>query len=180
MKKLLLVTLIFAIHFSAYAAESFSTLEERMSGKEFMQTGLDKLSDAELFELNEWLRRHSVATLENSSARPEATTGGSAVAVSQTGAVPDKRGFENTAQMKDDDKYDNTIHANIAGTFTGWEGSDTEFKLTNGMVWRQVEGDSFNVKATQNAEITIKKGIMGGWRLSMVGYNSTVRVKRIK
>jgi len=182
MKKLLLITLIFALHASAFAAESFSTLEERMSGREFMETGLNKLTDDELFELNEWLRRHSVATLENSGARPSAgpSSGGSASTTSQTGGPADDRGFENQAKMSADNKYDNTIHANIDGKFTGWSGKKTMFNLTNGMVWQQVEGDTFNVKATQNPEVTIKKGAMGGWRLSMVGYNNTVRVKRIK
>ena len=48
------------------------------------------------------------------------------------------------------------------------------------MIWKQIEGDTFNVRATENAEITIKKTMMGAWRLSMVGYNNTVRVERIK
>ena len=34
--------------------------------------------------------------------------------------------------------------------------------------------------ATENPEVTIKKGIAGGWRLSMVGYNKKISVKRIK
>lgn len=178
MKKLLFIALLVSIQVTANAAEGFSTLEERMSGKEFMETGLSKLTDEELAALNEWLRRHSVATLDNASARPAAAA--SAAGVSQRGSSADTRGFENQAKLDDDKNYDNVIHGNIAGTFTGWTGNDTEFRLTNGMVWKQVEGDTFNVKATENAAITIKKGIMGGWRLSMVGYNNTVRVKRIK
>ena len=178
MKKLLFIALLVSIHVTANAAEGFSTLEERMSGKEFMETGLSKLSDAELAALNDWIRRHSVATLDNASARPAAAA--SAAGVSQMDSSADMRGFENQAKLDEDKNYDNVIHGNIAGSFTGWTGNDTEFRLTNGMVWKQVEGDTFNVKATENAEVTIKKGIMGGWRLSMVGYNNTVRVKRIK
>lgn len=178
MKKLLLVTLMFSIHISAFAAEGFSTLEERMSGKEFMETGLNKLTDEELAALNDWVRRHSVATLENAAARPAAAA--TAAGASQVDSSADMRGFENQPKMDDDKGYDNVIYGNIAGTFTGWSGNDTEFRLTNGMVWKQVEGDTFNVKATENAAVTIKKGIMGSWRFSMVGYNNTVRVKRIK
>jgi hypothetical protein len=177
MKKLLLFTLMFSFHLAAHAQEAFSTLEERMSGKEFKETGLSKLTDAELATLNEWVRSHSVATLENAAARPASA----ATAASYAGETTDTRGFENQPKMNDDnDGFDDTIHSNIAGTFTGWSGTDTEFKLANGMVWKQVEGDTFNVKATENAEITIKKTMMGAWRLSMVGYNNTVRVKRIQ
>jgi len=175
MKKLLLFTLMFAFHLAAQAQEAFSTLEERMSGKEFKETGLSKLTDAELATLNEWVRSHSVATLENASARPASV----ATAAVYAGETADTRGFENQPKMNDDG-FDDVIHSNIAGTFTGWSGTDTEFTLTNGMIWKQVEGDTFNVKATENAEITIKKTMMGAWRLSMVGYNNTVRVKRIQ
>ena len=178
MKKLLFIAFLVSIHVSANAAEGFSTLEERMSGKEFMETGLNKLTDEELAALNAWVRRHSVATLDNASARPAAAAAAGAGASLDTST--DSRGFENEAKLKNDGDYDNVIHANIVGAFTGWTGNDTEFRLDNGMVWKQVEGDTFNVKATQNAAVTIKKSVMGAWRLSMVGYNNTVRVKRIK
>lgn len=177
MKKLLLFTLIFSIHFAAHAQEAFSTLEERMSGKEFKETGLSKLTDEELTKLNEWVRSHSVATLENAAARPAAA--GARAGAAYAGETTDSRGFENQPKYKGDD-FDDTIHSNIVGTFTGWSGNDTEFTLANGMIWKQVEGDTFNVKATENAEITIKKTMMGAWRLSMVGYNNTVRVERIQ
>jgi len=172
MKKLLLFTLILSIHFVAHAQDAFSTLEERMSGTEFKETGLSKLTDEELATLNEWVRSHSVATLEN-------TTSHAAAQGVTADAASDTRGFENQAKRKDDGN-DDTVHSNIVGDFTGWKGDNTIFKLENGMVWRQIENDTFHVKATENAAITIKKGMMGGWRLSMVGYNNAVRVKRIK
>ncbi len=171
MKKLLFFVLIFAIHNSAHSAEGFSTLEERMTGKEFMETGLGNLSDAELSALNEWIRRHSVATLDNAAAAPAAASAG------QLTASEDRRGLENQRKT---DKSDDTIFATIDGSFSGWSGTKTIFKLTNGMVWKQSEGDTFYVGAVMNPDITIKKNLTGGWRLSMVGYNNTVSVKRIK
>ena len=179
MNKLLLFTLILLMHFSAQAQEAFSTLEERMSGKEFKETGLSKLTDEELANLNEWVRRHSVATLENAAARPATAGAVAAAGASSAGGTTDLRGFENQPKY-DTDGFDDTIHGNIAGTFIGWSGDDTVFTLTNGMIWKQVEGDTFNVRATENAEITIKKTMLGAWRLSMVGYNNTVRVQRIE
>jgi len=184
MKKLLFFTLVFAMHIAAYADEPFSTLEERMSGKEFKQTGLGKLSDEELATLNEWVRSHSVATLENAVAHPSAVAGATSnsMGANSMGANSqgtDSRGFENQPNY-DKDGFDDIIYSNIVGTFTGWAGNNNEFTLANGMVWKQVEGDTFNVRATENAQITIKKTMLGAWRLSMVGYNNTVRVERIK
>jgi len=87
------------------------------------------------------------------------------------------RGFEN---QRRDDANDKDINSTIVGTFDGWRGIGTQFKLSNGMVWEQIEADTFRVKPTENAEIVIEKNLMGGWRLSMVGYGSSVRVKRIQ
>jgi hypothetical protein len=170
MKKLLFFALAISIHFAANAADSFSTLEERMSGKEFKETGLVKLTEEELSALNDWIRRHSVATLENAAARPPTST-------ANAESSGDLRGFENQPKG---DQGDDEIYATIDGTFDGWKGKGTQFKLTNGMIWQQVEADVFYVKPTENAEITIKKGMWNSWRLSMVGYSSDVRVKRVK
>lgn len=172
MKNLLFFVLTISLSFAASAADSFSTLEERMSGKEFKETGLHKLTDEELSVLNDWLRRHSVATLENASA-PAA----SSAAVS--GTKGDMRGFEN--QPKEvDDSLGKVINSSITGTFNGWKSKGTLFKLANGMVWQQTENDTFFMKPVENPEITIRKGIMGNWRLSVVGHGSAVRVKRVK
>ena len=144
MKKLLFFVLAFSIHIAANAADSFSTLEERMSGKEFKETGIVKLTDAELAALNEWLRRHSVATLENAAARPASSA---AVA----GSTKDLRGLEN--QPKDDPSGNDSkvIHGTIVGTFNGWNGKGTLFRLTNGMVWQATENDTFFTKPVENA-----------------------------
>jgi hypothetical protein len=169
MKKLLFLALVVSVHMSATAADDFSTPEERMSGREFMAAGLGKLTDEELAALNDWIRRHSVATLENAT-RPASVTTPSATA-------EDMRGFENR-KRSDGDNGD--IHGVIDGTFSGWKEKGTLFKLTNGMVWQQTEEGTFYVKPTENAEIVISKGFMNNWQLSMVGYGTSVRVKRIK
>ena len=170
MKKLLFFTLAFSIHFAANAADSFSTLEERMSGKEFKETGIVKLTDKELAALNDWLRRHSVATLENATAPAAATA-------ATIDASEDLRGFE---KQKDTTPGGDVIYSTIVGTFSGWKEKGTLFKLANGMIWRQDEHDTFYVKPVENAEITVEKGFMGVWHLSMVGHGSDVRVTRVK
>ncbi len=181
MKKLLFFALFFSIHIAAHAEDAFSSLEERMSGKEFQQTGLVKLTDGELAALNDWIRSHSVATLEKAVAHPAsgAATGTASAGAASNPQGVDQRGFEDRPK-NEGDGFGDTIYSNIVGTFTGWTGSNTVFTLANGMIWKQVEGDTFNVRATENPEITIKKSMLGAWRLSMVGYNNTVRVKRIQ
>ena len=174
MKILLFFTLTFLLHFTAYAADEFSTLEERMSGKEFKESGLGKLTDSELAALNDWLRRHSVATLENATAR---TDGSAAVAGNQNATKEDLRGFPNQPKGS---KEDDVISSTIVGTFTGWETKGTLFKLANGMIWQQTENDSFHVPAVENPQIVIKKGFMKKWKLSLAGHKSKVSVKRIQ
>jgi len=180
MKKLLFFVLVVSFHFAAQAADEFSTLEERMSGKEFKETGIGKLTDAELAALNDWLRAHSVATLENAAARPST---GAAVAGADASNTEDMRGFENQPKDKNrtkDGKEGKVIHSSIVGTFDGWKAKGTLFKLANGMIWQQTENDTFYVAPVENPEIEIIKGALGSWRFKMVEHNSAVRVKRIQ
>lgn len=176
MKKLLLIVLALSLHCTLHAAEGFSTLEERMSGKEFKETGLGKLTDAELSALNDWLRRHSVATLENATARPA-----SAAAISNAGSLAgtteDLRGFPNQPKG---DAEDEVINSKIVGTFDGWEKKGTLFKLANGMIWQMTENDSFHIPPVENPEVMIKKGFMNKWKLSLPGHKDKVSVKRIQ
>lgn len=170
MKKLLFFILIISIQATAFAASGFSTLQERMSGQEFKESGLDKLTDTELGTLNEWLRRHSVATLENTGALTAA--GGEA-----SGPKGDMRGFANQPK---DDSLGKVINATIEGTFNGWVGKGTLFKLTNGMVWQQDEKDSFSVEPVENAQVTIEKSLFRNWHLSVAGHHKKVQVVRIQ
>jgi hypothetical protein len=144
------------------AQQGFSTIEERMTGKEFTAAGLEKLSPEELASLNSWLRSHSVATLE--TVNPDAQD------------YTDQRGFETKAAK---DISDKDIVSAIKGEFSGWSG-DTVFELENGMVWEQAEGGTFYIPAQTGAVAIIDKGLLGSWRLSIEGYNRTVRVKRIQ
>jgi len=168
MKKLLFFTLLFSIHNLAFAVDSFSTLEERMSAREFQETGLGNLSAGELAALNEWLRSHSVATLEN-------TRSSSAAANEVAGG--DMRGLPNEPK---DDSRGKVVSGNIEGSFDGWARKGDLFKLTNGMIWQQVEKDSFYIEPIENAAITIEKSLTGKWRLSLVGHKDKVKVVRIQ
>lgn len=157
---------------AAQPGQSFSTLEERMTGQEFRESGLHKLSDEELAALNRWIRLRSLAEgevpegLESAARRSRADT--------DTGASGDRRGF------RERDRSDRSpIRSRIDGSFSGWSGN-TQFVLENGMVWRQAEGGNFHISEVENPEVEISPGMFGTWRLSVEGYGSSVRVERVR
>ncbi len=64
------------------------------------------------------------------------------------------------------------------GEFRGWSGN-TLFKLENGQLWQQTSpGRLF--KVAQQPLITIERGALGSYWLSVEGANSRVRVTRIE
>ena len=166
MNKFLIAVSTLFISASLCAAEGFSSLEEQMTGKEFIAAGLGKLSQQELDALNAWIRAHSLATLD---------AGVAASASAATVATGDQRGFKTSK-----DNEDRTpITSAIVGRFSGWDGQ-TVFKLENGMIWAQADKDKFYIKETESAVAVIEPGMFGTWRLSIEGYNSECRVKRIQ
>jgi len=182
MKKLLVFILTFSICSAAQAADDFSTLEERMSGKEFKETGIVKLTDEELAALNDWLRRHSVGTLENATAGQ--ITAVQTVLRLDDGTIPlttsDTRGLGYLGVPSSHDSDDKVINGTIYGTFNGWDGKGTLFKLANGMIWEQTERDKYSVSPIGSAKVTITKNKLGNWHLSVAGHDKDVRVKRIR
>lgn len=142
----------------AQTAEDFSSLEERMTGREFNEAGLHKLSPAELAALNQWIRERSLATRE-APAQGLPTRPGTTPSIDRMAREP--------------------FRSRIVGTFSGWTG-DTEFELENGMVWRQDESDRYRVQPEDNPIVVIRPGFGGSWRLSVEGHNRAVRVERVK
>ena len=169
MNKLLSTILILAVSSSAFGQQAFSSLEEQMTGAEFKATGLEKLSPEELTALDNWVRAHSLATLDAPAA------GAGAKTTTATGSG-DARGFENQ-KIADMDKT--TITSKLVGKFNGWDGQTT-FKLENGMIWQQSDKDKFYIKEIENPAVTIEPGAFGTWKLSVEGYSSKCKVERIQ
>ncbi len=161
------LTFAFAtLAFSTFAfaqSQSFSSLEERMTAKDFREAGLDKLSDEELRTLNAWIER-------NVRLADPALAAQAAAAPVAPGVNTDTVGFENARRDK--------VVSRINGTFKGWFGK-TEFVLDNGQVWQQTEEDRFPFTA-ESPEVTITPGAFGSWRLKVEGANRSTLVKRIR
>ena len=146
------------------AQQSFSSLEERMTGQEFTNAGLDRLTASELEVINNWIRTHSLGQNQQGHAG--------------CGEFQSSGDHGNTS---DNIKYENeeTIITRIKGEFRGWDGA-TVFELENGMIWVQKESGSFYISAIESPEVTIEPGIFNSWKLSVVGYNNKVKVERIQ
>ena len=171
MNKFLIAFLTLCFSVPLLAAEGFSSLEEQMTGKEFAAAGLDKLSADELAALNEWIRGRSLATLDTPKAPAPVAVAATAVTAAAV-TEDDRRGFK-------DEEDETPIPSRIVGRFSGWDGQ-TVFKLENGMIWVQDDKDSFYVKEIENPQVTIKSRMFGSWHLSVEGFDSSCRVKRIQ
>jgi hypothetical protein len=149
----------FSLIATAAIAKDFSSVEEQMSAREFKAAGLDKLSAEELAALNAWIRSNQPAS-------------GGSVAYDRTADDRARIGFDNS-EARDD------ISSNIIGEFRGF-GTGTTLKLENGQVWQVTGGELSGIKAMTNPKVTIRPGLIGGWRLQVEGYNSVAKVKRIQ
>lgn len=157
MRALLISLMLIA---GAGQAQSFSSLEERMSAAEFREAGLDQLSPEQLAKLNEWLRNKAPSTLESGSAAPAPVASSS------------EAGFENRGGKRE------PIYTRISGSFEGWSGR-TKFVLDNGQVWQQVDGDVWRT-SLEGPAVEIRPKLLGAWVLQVEGSNRITAVKRIK
>jgi hypothetical protein len=157
---------------TALAADEFSSLEEQMTGDEFQRSGLEKLSEAELQFLNQWLKQRKMAPVAGESPRA-ATSSPASTQEPAASTNPAAQGFRPKAA-----KGRTAFEGVIDGEFTGWSGK-TRFKLTNGQVWEQTDGKTFRHNAT-NPTVRIEPKSMGTWKLYVEGVNRGVKVTRIK
>ena len=71
------------------------------------------------------------------------------------------------------------IRSRVLGDFTGWTGK-TVFRLENGQVWRQARTGRFVYRGEPNPVVTIRRGFMGSYRLSVEGANTQINVRRVE
>jgi len=134
----------------AHAAAS-STLEERMSYKEFTAYGLDKLSPEQLQGLNAWVQQHAA------ECSTPATPG--TLPASSAPAAADNR----------------TIHSRLVGEFAGWE-QGTVLTLENGQRWEVRDDEPVIGTHQKSPMVTVERGLVAGWRLSVEGVSDIAHV----
>lgn len=157
-----LIGLLLALVALSVQAQSFSSLEERMSAAEFKAAGLDKLSPEELTALNEWLRAKGLS--------------GSSFVAPAAAPVEDRRGFPVSLGPSSDE----AIVSRIPGEFRGWDGTATRFTLENGQVWKSTDPAARLAVKLMDPVVVIRPGVLNAWFLQVEGYNAKVRVIRVR
>jgi len=155
-RALVLTAALAACAMTSAHADDTSSLEERMSYKDFTRFGLDKLSPEQLKGLNEWMKAHGGATCPPGVVAPA----GTAPAAGAAAAAP---------------VADGTHHAKLVGPFKGWEKGKV-LRLADGSAWEVRDDEPFVESSSSSPMITVEKSLVMGWQLQVEGYNETARV----
>lgn len=150
-----------ALPASAQDAGVAPAIEKQMTPEQFKAAGLDKLSAAELANLNAWLN-HTIDT-ETTKAAVQA----------KEKVEKDNRGFLNFGSTE-------PVVARIAGRFDGFE-RGSRYTLDNGQVWRQTNDASLVGVHKDNPEVRIKPSLVGNaWYMTIEGYGTSAKVERVE
>lgn len=154
---------------SASEPQGFNVLDS-MSVSQFRGAGLDKLSDTQLKALNTWFNQY----LQQGAAcaNPQAASGATPAAAPAM-AAPGAAAPAASPSATD------SITAHIAGEFHGWSGS-TRVTLDNGQVWEQMDDAMVTAARMTNPKVTITRGTLNAYYMSVEGVSDSVLVKRIK
>jgi hypothetical protein len=153
-RALILTAALAACAMTSAHADDTSSLEERMSYKDFTRFGLDKLSPEQIKGLNEWMKAHGGVC------PPGAATLGAAPAAGTA-----------SAPAAEKDKYS----AKLVGEFKGWE-QGTVLRLADGSAWEVRDDEPFIAHSASSPVVSVEKSLVAGWRLTVAGYNEVARV----
>lgn len=149
--------------------------KKQMSAAEYMDAGLDKLTDEELAQLEAWLNRDDAPVTAAAQPAPQTASPAPAEPVD---AEADFGKEQVRTQPKAQDNAPESITARLQGEFRGWEGK-TIFRLDNGQVWQQRVGDRWRSPKRMDPVVTIERGRFG-YYLSVEGSRRSIGVKRLK
>jgi hypothetical protein len=71
------------------------------------------------------------------------------------------------------------LSSRLAGTIDGW-GPNARFTLENGQVWQVVDGSRAYYGTLKQPKVTINRGMLGSFYMSIEGVNQTPRVRRVE
>ncbi len=151
----------------AAAPESID-VRDLLSAREFSEAGLEALDDEELEALNQALARHL-----SDSAGDEAHAAWEASEEDPLATFGLENEHPRAAEIS-------SFSARIKGRLDGWE-RGTRLELDNGQVWEVVADRSTRISpALDDAEVTIRRGFMGGFRLRVDAHNRSTQVRRVE
>lgn len=145
----------------AQDAATAPPIEQQMTPDQFKAAGLDKLSPAELANLNTWLNR-TISTETAKAAEKAAKK-----------VKDDNRGFFSFGSTE-------PVKSKMTGEFRGF-GKGRTYTLENGQVWRQIDEASLAGVRMTDPEVVIKPSMIGNaWYMTVKGYNTNAKVMREK
>jgi hypothetical protein len=167
------------------------SLADLLTPDEFEKAGLKKLTPEELAFLSQRLLSSGVEPAAQADSGPATTTAGeragsSPAARADRVASPypprgdDAFGQEQKLreQLEKSHGAPDVLTSRIVGSFRGWRGN-TVFKFENGQVWQQIDGRRFVVDL-EDPLVTVERGSFGAYYLSVDGYGSRTKVRRIE
>lgn len=151
-----------------------SQIASEMSAAERSATGLDKLSAAELAQLDAWLARRDAdnADLPDAPAVVDARIA-EAREAGRREALADTQGMRPAPEARE------PIESTITGPFQGF-GQGREFTLANGQVWKQTDATTLAGARGTDVGVRIRPSMLGAWWLQVDGYNRQAKVERIR
>jgi hypothetical protein len=170
----LLVTLTLAL--TAAAGGDFG---QTLTPEEMRAAGLAKLTPEELARLETLVQRYKAGDSAATPTAPQAQQGlpaaksakllpawvGALLTLERTGSRPDKT---------------DVMESRLKGNFSGWSGR-TSFRLDNGQLWSQVNGESYLYAPTlKTPKVKIYPASFGTFWLEIEGVNERCRVKPVK
>ncbi|HEU5077961.1 MAG TPA: hypothetical protein VFT72_02040 [Opitutaceae bacterium] len=170
-----LLALFSATVLLAGSAFADTSLKDELSPREFESAGLNRLTPAELANLNRLVRvdreHGSSAARDSERASPQKQNTFSV----EGGAAGFGREEKVVRQL--DRETPKEIRSRILGEFKGWTGHST-FRLENGQVWRQTDGSSFTARL-KDPVVIIRKASLGSYRLKIEGFSTQTTVQRV-
>ena len=140
------------VSFSVNAEEKLPGVKTLMTGQEFKNAGLEKLTLEEIEALDAWLIRFTA------------------------GDAKILRASNNKEVRKARDDYE--IRASIKGSFTGWNGK-TIFHLSNGQTWEQRLSGRYEYNGAPNPRVLIKRNWAGYFRMTVIDTGKSIGVSPV-
>lgn len=183
------LALLVLVAFAASGQASYVDIERRLTAEQLRETGLDRLSPAQLAALNRLLRGEVAGAGLDSTAAPAAATDPRAASplaeASAPAAVPAPASPGAARPIADPAPSvnliglsDAVIRSRLVGTVSGWE-PGTVFALANGQRWKVLKGSAKLRTPRQSPEVLVVPGIAGRWFLQVDEAYPKARVYRI-
>lgn len=142
-------------------ATAQDALQDKMTPAEFKAAGLDKLTPAELASLNAWLQ-------------------GKVAEESRKAATAARKDVEDRNRGFFDFGSQEPVVARLKGEFAGF-GKGKRYVLDNGQEWVQEDEARLAGVRKSNPQMTIRPSLIGNaWYMTVEGYNTRARVRRIR